>query len=278
MFEAGRRPMVRLFYLVVTIISMLNMGLQCGGAAPSAGTTMVSDTVYLADGTAARGNLIITWPAFVTSTGAAVAAGSTNVVLGANGALSVGLVPNTGATPAGVYYTVVYQLGPGQVKTEFWVVPSTSPANLATVRSTPGSGLAAQPVSLQYVNSALATKADDNSVVHVEGTETITGTKIFSSSPNVPAPTNAGDIATKGYVDQTVTTVGAGSYLPTAGGTMTGPINLAANALNTVDAVASKDVVNAEQFREGISKVIDGTVQCLNASTWAKKNSSTAIQ
>lgn len=50
------------------------------------------------------------------------------------------------------------------------------------------------------------------------------------------------------------------------------------NALNTVDAVASKDVIDAEQFREGISKVIDGTVQCLNASTWAKKNSSTAIQ
>jgi hypothetical protein len=131
---------------------------------------------------------------------------------------------------------------------------------------------------MQYVNSALATKADDSSVVHVEGTETITGTKIFSSSPNVPAPTNAADIATKGYVDQTVTTVGAGSFLPTVGGTMTGPITLAGNALNTVDAVASKDVVDAEQFREGISKVIDGTVQCLNASTWAKKPSPATAQ
>lgn len=50
------------------------------------------------------------------------------------------------------------------------------------------------------------------------------------------------------------------------------------NALNTVDAVASKDVVDAEQFREGISKVIDGTVQCLNASTWAKKPSPATAQ
>jgi hypothetical protein len=50
------------------------------------------------------------------------------------------------------------------------------------------------------------------------------------------------------------------------------------NALNTVDAVASKDVVDAEQFRQGISKVIDGTVQCLNASTWAKKASSATVQ
>src|SRR5579872_4691962 len=29
-----------------------------------------------------------------------------------------GARPECGATPAGVYYTVVYQLGPGQVKTE----------------------------------------------------------------------------------------------------------------------------------------------------------------
>ena len=99
------------------------------------------------------------------------------------------------------------------------------------------------------------------------------GTKIFSSSPNVPQPTSAGDIATKGYVDQTVTTVGAGSYLSTAGGTMTGPITLPANALSTMDAVSSREIVDADKFRQGISLVIDGTVQCLNASTWAKKGS-----
>ena len=89
----------------------------------------------------------------------------------------IGLVSNAGASPAGVHYTVVYQLGPGEVKTEFWLVPTTSPANLATVRTTPGSGVAGQAVSMQYVNSALAAKADDSSVVHVNGTETISGTK-----------------------------------------------------------------------------------------------------
>jgi len=49
-------------------------------------------------------------------------------------------------------------------------------------------------------------------------------------------------------------------------------------ALNTVEAVASREVVDAEQFRQGISKVIDGTVQCLNASTWAKKSSAAPAQ
>lgn len=42
------------------------------------------------------------------------------------------------------------------------------------------------------------------------------------------------------------------------------------NALATVDAVAARDIVDPEKFKEGVSKIIDGTVQCLNASTWAK--------
>lgn len=43
------------------------------------------------------------------------------------------------------------------------------------------------------------------------------------------------------------------------------------NALSTVDAVASREIIDPEKFREGISKIIDGTVACLNASTWCKK-------
>jgi hypothetical protein len=44
------------------------------------------------------------------------------------------------------------------------------------------------------------------------------------------------------------------------------------SALGTVDAVAAKDIVDAEKFKDGISKIIDGTVECLNASTWAKNS------
>ena len=73
-------------------------------------TTNVQDTVYRADGTAASGTLLISWPAFTTAGGQPVAAGSTSVKLGAGGALSVGLAPNAGASPSGSYYTVVYQL------------------------------------------------------------------------------------------------------------------------------------------------------------------------
>ena len=42
-------------------------------------------------------------------------------------------------------------------------------------------------------------------------------------------------------------------------------------AIALTDAVAAKDVIDPDKFRDGLSKVIDGTVQCLNASTWAKQ-------
>ena len=42
------------------------------------------------------------------------------------------------------------------------------------------------------------------------------------------------------------------------------------SALNTVDAIAARDIVDPEKFKSGISMIVDGTVTCLNASTWAK--------
>jgi len=42
------------------------------------------------------------------------------------------------------------------------------------------------------------------------------------------------------------------------------------NALSTIDAVADREIIDPEKFRNGISKIIDGTVEALNASTWAK--------
>jgi hypothetical protein len=42
------------------------------------------------------------------------------------------------------------------------------------------------------------------------------------------------------------------------------------NALSMTDAVASREIVEPEQFKNGISQIIDGVVMCMNASTWAK--------
>jgi hypothetical protein len=41
-------------------------------------------------------------------------------------------------------------------------------------------------------------------------------------------------------------------------------------ALQLTDAVTSRHIIDPEKFKQGLSAVIDGTVLCLNASTWAK--------
>jgi hypothetical protein len=45
------------------------------------------------------------------------------------------------------------------------------------------------------------------------------------------------------------------------------------SALSITDAVASKQVVDEAKFSDGLGKVIDGVVACLNASVWTKKTS-----
>lgn len=50
------------------------------------------------------------------------------------------------------------------------------------------------------------------------------------------------------------------------------------NALAMSDAVASREIVQPEEFKNGISQIIDGVVMCMNASAWAKKESSAAAQ
>jgi hypothetical protein len=241
---------------------------RAASPAPQGGPTLTSviDTVYMADGTPAAGMLLISWPAFVTTSGTAVAAGNVEVTLGSNGALNVGLTPNAGATPAGVYYTVVYQLQPSEVRTEYWVVPTSSPATLAQVRTTPGAGVAAQPVSMQYVNSQLATKANDNAVVHLAGAETVSGAKTFTTSPNVPTPVNTGDVANKSYVDNSIAAVGAGNYLPTAGGAMTGPLTLAANPTAPLQAAPKQYVDNSLAAK---ADLVSGTVPTSELGTGA---------
>jgi hypothetical protein len=42
-------------------------------------------------------------------------------------------------------------------------------------------------------------------------------------------------------------------------------------ALSATDAIADKNIVDPNKFQDGLSKVIDGVVACMNASAWAKK-------
>ena len=41
-------------------------------------------------------------------------------------------------------------------------------------------------------------------------------------------------------------------------------------ALQLTEAVANREIVDEVKFKEGLSKVIDGTVERLNASSWSQ--------
>jgi len=186
------RPAGRFFCLLKLMAAVvLAVAMQAQTNGPS--MTQVTDNVYRADGTAAKGTVLLSWPAFTTADGKAVAAGSLNVQLGSGGAFTASLAPNTGGQPAGVYYKVVYQLAGQEPSTEYWVVPATGSTTIGAVRAKLMPATAAAQV--------LTRDVADTNYVQVNGDQTMNGTVTFKSSPAVPAPQNPGDAANKGYVD-----------------------------------------------------------------------------
>jgi hypothetical protein len=47
-------------------------------------------------------------------------------------------------------------------------------------------------------------------------------------------------------------------------------LSFVSSALNMTDAIANKEILDPDKFKDGLSKIVDGVVECLNASAWAK--------
>jgi len=156
-------------------------------------TTLIEDTIYHADGTYASGTLLITWPAFATSTGQAIPAGNLTAQIGLNGAVSLSLTPNIGATPAGTYYSVIYHLDDGTVSKEYWVVPNATQTTITAMRSEvmPAS-IAVQMASQTYINNLLT------GYLPISG-GSLQGALLLNADPQA-----ALQAATKEYVDSNV--------------------------------------------------------------------------
>jgi hypothetical protein len=172
--------------------------LMCGerSRAQAVTTTTVQGTVFLANGAPGSGTLLVSWPAFTTTTNQAVAAGRTTVQIGADGFVSVDLAPNLGANPA------------------------AASASLAQVRAKlMPAAQAVQTVSKAYVDGAIAEL--QSSLLTASG-GTLTGPLILCCDPTTPLMA-----ADKHYVDEAVAG-GIGS----TGGNILGPLN--APSLNGV--------------------------------------------
>ena len=82
--------MKRGIFLISLFVAVL--GLTAAAQVP---TTTVADTVYYANGTPAQGTIVVSWSAFTTANGAAIAAGSTSVTLGTGANYAVSFVSGT---------------------------------------------------------------------------------------------------------------------------------------------------------------------------------------
>jgi hypothetical protein len=47
------------------------------------------------------------------------------------------------------------------------------------------------------------------------------------------------------------------------------------NALTATDVASEREIADPEGFKDGISRIVDGVVQCMNASSWSKEKPKT---
>ena len=183
----------RFFVVLISLSLAVCLPHPALGAAKGPTLCQISDTVYRADGSPARGTVLISWQAFTTSAGQAVSPGSLLVTLDSSGGFNASLAPNTGAQPAGTYYKAIFKLNDGTTETEYWVVPNTQTTTIGAIRS--------KLVPAQQAAQFLTRDVADSVYVSLASTQTITGVKTFSASPAVPTPQNPTDAANKSYVD-----------------------------------------------------------------------------
>lgn len=115
-----------------------------------------------------------------------------------------------------------------------------------------------QIATTEFVQTAVNGKADDSDVVHIAGTETITGDKTFSGVLSAQTPTSGSHVATKKYVDDSITQSGGVVVDPSIDGTSQNPVqNMAIKAAldGKVDVVAGKGLSTNDFTNELLTKV-----------------------
>ena len=244
--DAGRQMSRNLVAVALMAMGLLGMPLVQVASAQAVSTTTVQGTVYLANGQASSGTLHLSWPAFTTANGQAVAADSMTVTIAPDGFVSVNLAPNLGATPAGLYYTAVFYMSDGTTSTQYWVVPSAAQASIAQVQSQlMPAAQAVQAVSKAYVDQSIS-ELSQSGLTASGGT--LTGPLYLSADP-----TQALQASDKHYVDTAVS-----QAVPLAGGNMTGPLSTpAVNGVQAPAASSSQTTLQAAMTAAGTSGAIE---------------------
>jgi hypothetical protein len=243
---AGTGTQLKRELKIVLALCLLWRAFAGPAGAQAISTTTVQGTVYLANGQAATGTLVLSWPAFTTAAGQQVTADSMNVTIPTGGAISVSLAPNLGATPAGLYYTAVYYLSDGTTTTQYWVVPATTPATLAQVQTQlMPAAQAVQAVSKAYVDEAISAASLG---MNCSSGCTLTGPMYLAGDPTASL-----QVADKHYVDTSLA-----AEVPLAGGNMTGPLQTpSVNGVQSPDAGSSQTTLQSAITSAGTTGAIE---------------------
>jgi hypothetical protein len=226
---AGRR----LRHGLELVLCLMGMALAGIANAQALTTTTVQGTVYLANGQVGSGTVNVSWPTFTTANGLVIAAGHTMVTIPQDGFLSVSLTPNVGATPAGLFYTAIYQMSDGTTSTQYWVVPTAAQVSLGQVQAQlMPAAQAVQTVSKSYVDQSIAELT--GSLLTASG-GTLSGNLYLNGDPTQPL-----QAADKHYVDSA-----SNMGIPLTGGNMTGPLDLNGDPTQALQA-ADKHYVDSQ--------------------------------
>lgn len=52
-------------------------------------------------------------------------------------------------------------------------------------------------------------------------------------------------------------------------------VSIVSASINIADAVSAKQIADSTRFTAGLNLIVDGVVECLNASLWAKDKAAT---
>ncbi|MDN5274762.1 MAG: hypothetical protein JWP06_663 [Candidatus Saccharibacteria bacterium] len=117
----------------------------------------------------------------------------------------------------------------------------------------------------------VASKANDNAVVHVSGDESVSGIKTFAASPIVPTPSSPTQAANKGYVD-TVTSSGAPNATTIAPGLVQLAGDLGGTATSATAPVITNNAITTAKIATGAvtsNEIADSTITNTDISTGA---------
>lgn len=139
-------------------------------------------------------------------------------------------------------------------------------------------GLTISDVELGYldgttsnIQTQINAKANDNAVVHLAGTETITGTKTFSVNPiSATVPTTNSELANKKYVDDTIV---AGAFVNIAGTqTITGNKTLQGTTTITGNIISNALTISPTELG-----YLDGTTSNIQTQINTKANDNAVV-